>query len=237
MLTSKIEKIAKKLSVFTADDISIILEEPDENIKAGFAELESKKLLKFNGNTYFYIEPIRPKPVRIRERTRSRKVCDINYQNYESNFIQQIIEYFCADVETAKASLLLNSSQNTIIGIYGDFRKKLYERQQSELSEKYFFAPKLPSAREYLGTTVYLYCYAKQIFVVTAHLKTENIAKIHTRKETSEIKKINCMLRRRFENSCNLHYVEHRASEYIWRKDKQYSELVQDLTKLVEKVI
>lgn len=231
MLTSKIEQIAKKLSIFSVDDVSVILEESEHSIKEAIDELEAKRLLKNNGDNYVYIEPIRPKPVRIRERTRSRKVCDINYQNYENNFIQQVVEYFCADVETSKAALLLNSRQNTIINLYGDFRKKIYEKQQNELIEKYFKTPKMPSSREYLDTNVYLYCYSKQVYLSTEHLQSEIVAQIHSKKEIAQIKMINCLLRRRFENSCNLHYVEHRAAECIWRKNKNYSELVKELLK------
>ena len=92
----------------------------------------------------------------------------------------------------------------------------------------------MPSSREYLGTNVYLYCYSKQVYVAAGHLQSEIVAKIHSKKEIAQIKMINCLLRRRFENSCNLHYVEHRVAECIWRKNKNYSELVKELLKLVK---
>ncbi|MEI8128836.1 MAG: hypothetical protein WCG95_04375 [bacterium] len=237
MLTLQIEKIAKKLSVFTADDISVILETPEKELKSVLTDLEKQNLLKFDGNSYFYIEPIRPKPVRVRERTRSRKVFDINYQNYESDFINRVIAYFCADIESSKAAVLLNDRQNNIICIYGDFRKKIYEQQQELLQEKFEQTPKMPSSREYLRTNVWLYCYSKQVFVTTHALQTKSEAKIHTKKEIAHIKLVNCLLRRRFEKSSNFSYVEHRIAEHIWRKDKKFSELVQELTKLVENAL
>jgi hypothetical protein len=165
MLTLQVEKIAKKLSVFTSDDISVILETPEAELQSVLMDLEKQNLLKFDGNSYFYIEPVRPKPVRIRERTRSRKVFDINYQNYESDFINRVIAYFCADIESSKASVLLGDRQNNIICIYGDFRKKIYEQQQKLFQEKFEQNPKMPSSREYLKTNVWLYCYSKQVFV------------------------------------------------------------------------
>ena len=234
MLTLQVEKIAKKLSVFTTDDISVILETPEKELQSVLTDLEKQNLLKFDGNSYFYIEPIRLKPVRIRERTRSRKVFDINYQNYESDFINRVIAYFCADIESSKAAVLLGDRQNNIICIYGDFRKKIYEQQQELLQAKFEQTPKMPSSREYLRTNIYLYCYSKQVFVSTQALQTKSEAQIHTKKEVSQIKLINCLLRRRFEKSSNFNYVEHRVAEHIWRKDKKYSELVQDLTKLAE---
>lgn len=237
MLTLQIEKIAKKLSVFTADDISVILETSETELQSALSDLEKENLLKFDGNSYFYIEPTRPKPVRIRERTRSRKVCDINYQNYEQDFLHRIIMYFCADVESSKAAVLLGDRQNNVICIYGDFRKKIYEYQQKILQDKFAQCPKMPSSREYLRTNVWLYCYTKQVFVTTHALQTKFEAKIHTKKEIAQIKMINCLLRRRFEKSSNFSYVEHRVAEHIWRKDKKYSELVQDLTKLVENAL
>jgi hypothetical protein len=212
----------------------VILEEPENSIKEAISELAAKRLLKNNGNRYAYIEPIRPKPVRIRERTRSRKVCDINYQNYENNFIQKVIEYFCADVETSKAALLLNDRQNNIINFYGDFRKKIYEQQQKLLEVRFFKTPQMPSSREYLGTNIYLYCFSKQVFVSTENLKSDIPAQMHTKKEIAQIKMINCLLRRRFENSSNLHYVEHRSAEYIWRKDKKYTDLIKELSILIK---
>ena len=236
-LGAKIIKIAKKLSVFTTDDISVILETPEKELQSVLADLEKQNLLKFDGNSYFYIEPMRPKPVRIRERTRSRKVCDINYQNYESDFINRVIAYFCADIESSKAAVLLGDRQNNIICIYGDFRKKIYEQQQNLLQEKFEQNPKMPSSREYLRANVWLYCYSKQVFVSTHALQTKSEAKIHTKKEIAQIKLINCLLRRRFEKSSNFSYVEHRIAEHIWRKDKKFSDLVQDLTKLVENAL
>jgi len=233
-LMRAIKQIAKKLSVFTADDISVILETPEKELQYVLTDLEKQNLLKFDGNNYFYIEPVRPKPIRIRERTRSRKVCDINYQNYEQDFLHRIIAYFCADVESSKAAVLLGDRQNNVICIYGDFRKKIYEHQQKLLQDKFEQTPKMPSSREYLRTNVWLYCYAKQVFVTTHAIQTKSEAKIHTKKEIAQIKMINCLLRRRFEKSSNFSYVEHRIAEHIWRKDKKYSELVQDLTKLVE---
>ena len=156
-LGAKIVKIAKKLSVFTTDDISVILETPEKELQSVFADLEKQNLLKFDGNSYFYIEPMRPKPVRIRERTRSRKVFDVNYQNYESDFINRVITYFCADIESSKAAVLLGDRQNNIICIYGDFRKKIYEQQQKLFQEKFEQTPKMPSSREYLKTNVLNY--------------------------------------------------------------------------------
>lgn len=236
-LSARIAKIAKKLSVFTTDDISVILETPESEIQSALTDLEKQNLLKFDGNSYFYIEPMRPKPVRIRERTRSRKVFDVNYQNYESDFINRVIAYFCADVESSKAAVLLGDRQNNIICIYGDFRKKIYEQQQKLFQEKFEQTPKMPSSREYLKTNVWLYCYSKEVFVSTQALHNKSEAKIHTKKEIAQIKLINCLLRRRFEKSSNFSYVEHRIAEHIWRKDKKYSDLVQDLTKLVENAL
>src|SRR5574344_2556965 len=234
MLTLQIKQIAKRLSVFTSDDISVILETPEAELQSALTDLEKQNLLKFDGNSYFYIEPVRPKPVRVREKTRSRKVCDINYQNYESDFINRVIAYFCADIESSKAAVLLGDRQNNIICIYGDFRKKIYEQQQNLLQAKFEQNPKMPSSREYLRTNVWLYCYSKQVFVTTHSFQAKSEAKIHTKKEIAQIKLINCLLRRRFEKSSNFSYVEHRVAEHIWRKNKNYSELVQDLTKLVE---
>ena len=168
---------------------------------------------------------------------KARKVCDINYQNYESDFINRVIAYFCADVESSKAAVLLGDRQNNIICIYGDFRKKIYEQQQKLFQEKFEQTPKMPSSREYLKTNVWLYCYSKQVFVSAHALQTKSEAKIHTKKEISQIKLINCLLRRRFEKSSNFSYVEHRIAEHIWRKDKKFSDLVQDLTKLVENAL
>jgi hypothetical protein len=70
--------------------------------------------------------------------------------------------------------------------------------------------------------------------VTTKTLPSGKKSQIHSKTDVASIKMINCLLRRRFEKSCNLNYIEHRIAEYIWRKDKKYSDLVQDLTKLVE---
>ena len=237
MLTLQIKKIAKKLSIFAVDDISIILDSSEDEIRLAISELVGQNLLKPSGEKFIYIEKIREKPIRIKKskkKIKNRNVYNVSYQNYDFDFMQKIIVLFCADVEPIKAGLIMNISYKRMVELFGDFKKKIYEKQLQELLDKFMKQPKLPSSREYLHTNVYLYCYEKQVFVVTKNLPSDKKSQIHLKTDVARIKMINCLLRRRFEKSCNLNYIEHRIAEYIWRKDKKYSELVQDLTKLLE---
>ena len=240
MLTLQIEKIAKKLSVFSIDDISIILDSSEDEIRLAISELVEQNLLKPSGDKFIYIEKIREKPIRIKKskkKIKNRNVYNVSYQNYDFDFMQKIIALFCANVEATKAGLLMNISYKRMVELFGDFKKKLYEKQLQELLDKFIKQPKLASSREYLHTNVYLYCYEKQVFVTTKSLPSDKESQIHSKTDVANIKMINCLLRRRFEKSCNLNYIEHRIAEYIWRKDRKFSELVQDLTKLVENAL
>ena len=59
MLSSKIEKIVKKLGKCTLNDIEIITEEPEAEIKKALAELQNNKVIKENKGEFFYLEPIK----------------------------------------------------------------------------------------------------------------------------------------------------------------------------------
>jgi predicted SPOUT superfamily RNA methylase MTH1 len=61
MLTLQIKKIAKKLSVFTVDDISIILDSSEDEIRLAISELVEQNLLKPSGEKFIYVEKIREK--------------------------------------------------------------------------------------------------------------------------------------------------------------------------------
>jgi len=237
MLTLQIKKIAKKLSIFAVDDISIILDSSEDEIRLAIHELVEQNLLKPSGDKFIYIEKLREKPIRIKttkKKIKNRSVYNVSYENYDFDFMQKIIALFCADVEPTKAVLLMNISYKRMVELFGDFKKKIYEKQLQDLLDKFMKQPKLPSSREYLNTNVYLYCYANQVFVTTKSIPLDKESQIHSKTDVANIKMINCLLRRRFEKSGNLNYIEHRIAEHIWRKDKKYSELVQDLTKLLE---
>src|SRR5574344_2571758 len=236
MLTLQVEKIAKKLSVFSIDDISIILDSSADEITLAISELVGQNLLKPSGDKFIYIEKIREKPIKIKKskkKIKNRNVYNVSYENYDQDFMQKIIALFCADVEATKAGLFMNISYKRMVELFGDFKKKIYEKQLQDLLDKFIKQPKLPSSREYLHTNVYLYCYAGQVFVTTKTLPSGKKSQIHSKTDVASIKMINCLLRRRLEKSCNLNYIEHRIAEYIWRKDKKFSELVQELTKLL----
>ena len=67
MLTLQIKKIAKKLSIFAVDDISIILDSSEDEIRLAISELVEQNLLKPSGDKFIYIEKIREKPIRIKK--------------------------------------------------------------------------------------------------------------------------------------------------------------------------
>ena len=227
----QVEKIAKKLSIFSVDDISVILEEPENLINEAIKELEDNKLLKNNGDNYVYIEPVREKPKRIRQKIYKRK--EISYEEYDTDFINSLIKFFCAEVETSKTALVLNIKMRTVEDFYADFRKIIYEKQEAEFQKYFEKKPKTASCRNYAGTNVYLYCYGKQFFVSSKALMNKEL-KLTTKQERLDLKVINSMLRRRFEKCCHKFFIEHKSAECIWRRNKEYQVLVQELTKFVK---
>ncbi len=66
MLTLQIKKIAKKLSIFSIDDISIILDSSEDEIRLAISELVGQNLLKPSGDKFIYIEKVREKSKRIK---------------------------------------------------------------------------------------------------------------------------------------------------------------------------
>ena len=55
ILKRNIETIAKKLNIFTLDDIEVLTEKPKIEILAVLEILVSKKRLKYENETYIYI--------------------------------------------------------------------------------------------------------------------------------------------------------------------------------------
>lgn len=230
MLTSQVEIIAKKLSVFEIDDVSMILDEPDWNIQEALIALVDKNKLKFNNGQYFYIEPIKEKPKRERHRPYKRK--EINYKEYDKGLVDSFINFFCAEVETTKAALLLGLGRKLADRFYADFRKLIYERQLNELQIAFEQKPKLPTKRTYLDTTLCLYEYDGNPFVSKETLIGKNLI-TPIKQERLNLKIINSMLIRRFEKCCHKFFVEHRAAECIWRRNKEFKLLVKELKQLV----
>ena len=90
MLTSQVEKIAKKLSVFAVDDISIILDSSEDEIKLAISELVEQNLLKLSGEKFIYVEKIREKPKRLKKskkKIKNRNVYNVSYENYDFDFV------------------------------------------------------------------------------------------------------------------------------------------------------
>lgn len=229
MLTSQVEIIAKKLSVFEVDDVSMILDEPNWNIQEALIGLVDKNKLKFNNGQYFYIEPIRekPKPKKVYKRK------EINYEEYEKGLVDSLMNFFCAEVETTKAALLLGLERKLVDRFYADFRKLVYECQLNELQTAFEQKPKLPIKRTYLDTTVCLYEYNEQPLISKEILIGKDLM-LPPKQERLNLKVINSMLIRRFEKCCHKYFIEHKVAECIWRRNTKYKELVKHIQMLVE---
>lgn len=215
-MKDKILLLCKRLNRFTLDEISIISElEPNKLLPIINELIFEGKLLQENG-VYFY----------SKKQSISAKYSIFKY--YPKVTIDLVLRCFCESISTTKVSHILSMGEDQVQKIYTIFRTLIYERQEKQLRNYYVQESQNARRRMFFDQEVYLYIYNKQVFVSEVLLQCDNDKPLDTNDKV-EFSKIYCYLTRNLTHNQNVHNLNYKIAETIWRRNKKFNELYFDL--------
>ena len=219
-MKDKILQLCKRLNRFTLGEIATISEISADKLLPTLNELIlESKLLEENG-TYIYL----------------KKKCTSNkypiFKYYPKTTIDMVLKCFCDSIVTTKVSHILSIGEDSVQKFYTIFRTLIYERQKKLLDNFYSLNPQKARHRKFFNKDVYLYFYDNQIFISKNLLKSKNDKPL-TPKEKSDFTTIYCYLSRNLTHNQNIHNMEYKIAEVIWRRGKDFKSLYSDLFQLI----
>lgn len=215
-MKERILRLCKRLDKFSFGDISTIADDVDESVlELLLLTLVNEGSLIQRGKLYFYNKKVKNKQI-------------TTFQYFNKETIKLVLRCFCVQIPADKTCLIINISEHSVNKIYNYFRKLLYERQQAELLKQYALKAQKFRIRTFFNLDAYFYIYNNQVYVTDKAL-TSTKEKTFTKDEVKEFKKIYCYLSRiecHNKNQINLYY---RLAEALWRREKSFEELYEDL--------
>ncbi len=151
------------------------------------------------------------------------------FQYHSKEEINLIIKCFCAEIPAEKVYQICTTGKNAVFNLYNYIRKFLFKTQFKQLNELYSKNPKQVRYRILFNQCVYMYVYNNKVFITdkVLHHKEEELQP--TKTEVKEFKKICCYLSRiecHNKNEVNLYF---KLAEALWRRNKSFEELFNDL--------
>lgn len=223
-MKDRIQKLCKRLSRFTLEEIALIAELDESEIKSFLKNLVSENFLIKHDNNYIYNN------IEKEAKFKNRLPMIFEYQSQET--IDMIIKCFCAEISCEKAGLILSPEKNCISDFNTFFRKLLYKNQKIILDQHFRNNPQKPRLRQFFDQTFYFYYYNNSLYVSDELLDAEN-AQIFSTKEIREFKILYSWLSRRLNHNGARFYPECHLAEQIWRHKKEYNLLKQELTRVL----
>lgn len=222
-MKDRIQKLCKRLNRFTLEDISLIAEIEEFEVKIILQILVKEKFLSLQDNNYIF---------NAEKKDKLRKHLPMIFEYQSQKTIDMIIKCFCAEISCEKAGLILKPEKNCISDFNTFFRKSLYKNQKI-LLEKYFRnEPQKPRLRQFFNQTFYFYYYYNSLYVSSELLHEKN-ARIFSKNEIKEFKILYSWLCRRLTHNGARFYPECHIVEQIWRHKKEYNILKQELTEIL----
>lgn len=221
-MKDKILRLCKRLNKFSLDEIVTITELEQEDVKYIIDELVSENKLIENDGQYKYNEIL------------TIKQTPSIFQYYNSNIINLVIRCFCLDIPSYKTKFLVQIGEDQARKFYDIFRRLIYERQKSVLDNFYTINPQNARHRRFFEREVFLYFYDNQIFISKELLKSKRGETLN-RKIKAKFTTVYCYLVRNLTHNKNSHNLEDKIAETLWRRNKDYNILYEDLTNLINK--
>lgn len=220
-MKDRIQKLCRRLNRFTLEEISLIAEMEELEIKPVLKDLAKENLLIKHDNNYIYNN--------IEKESRLKKRLPKIFEYHSKEIIDMIISCFCAEISPTKTSLILKPQENCICNFNMFFRKELYGRQMQELQLLFEKKPKTPWIRNFFDKTFYFYYYNNKIFISDTLLKCRESINF-TKEESKLFKILYYKLYRRLNHNTYKYYTQFHIAEQIWRHKKDYNSLKQELT-------
>lgn len=216
-MKERILRLCKRLDKFSFEDILTIAEDINEaTLELLLLTLVNEKRLILKNGIYFY-----------NKLAKNKQISTFKY--FSKQTIELIIRCFCIELSAEKTALIADVSEDTIFKLYNYFREQIFLHQKEVLTSYYNENPKKARIRRFFKTkNIYLYIYNNQVFISDTILMSSN-EKLLTDSEVKEFKKVCCYLSRikcHNKNEVNLH---HKLAESLWRRNKKFEELFNDL--------
>ena len=223
-MKDRIQKLCKRLSRFTLEEIALIAELDESEIKVILQTLVKENFLIVHDNNYIYNN--------IEKESRLKKRLPKIFEYHSQETIDMIISCFCAEISPTKTSLILKPQENCICNFNLFLRKRLYEIQKEKLIKKFSKTPQLPRNRSFFDKEFYFYSYDNCIYV-SDKLMPCDTSKSFSEKEEKQFKMLYSFLTRRLNHNTHEKYILFYIAEQIWRHKKEYNVLKQDLVRLL----
>jgi len=212
------------LSRFTLEEISLIAELDEFEIKIILQGLIHETFLTVHDNNYIYNNA--EKEVKLKKRLPK------TFEYHSQEIIDMIIKCFCAEIPSNKAGLILKPDDSCICNFNLFFRKKIFEKQKEELLKYFKKNPQAPRHRMFFDKEFYFYTYNNYLYV-SDELLLRDTAKSFSVAEERQLKIIYSFLTRRLNHNKKKKYVHLHISEQIWRHKKDYNFLKSDLRNIL----
>ena len=218
-MTERILQLCKRLNKFTLDEIVTISEIQADELSQILNELIAKNKLSLENNVYYF----------------KKKQNIFNqypiFKYYPKTTIDLLLRCFCESVVTTKVSHILSIGEPQVQKFYTIFRSLIYNRQKKLLDNFYSKGPQNARHRVFFDKEVYLYFYDGQVFISKNLLRSKKDKPL-TGQDKADFTTIYCYISRNLTHNQNVHNLELKIAEIIWRKGKDFKNLYEDLYNL-----
>lgn len=223
-MNDQILKLCRRLKHCTLDDIIQFTEKTEDEIMPVIYYLLDNNILKENKGVY---------SVNTYDLEQKRVNLAHRLQYYSDSDFEIIVKSFCLNIPSTQIKYFVKCSENSISSLYRDFRETLYNCQLKELSTSYSQNPKVSRTRHFFKRNAYFYCYNQKLYVVEKPIQGKQ-EKSFSKAEVIELKKVYSYLKRIESHNRNENYLYHRLAERIWRRNKSFEELYNELKNLIK---
>lgn len=223
-MKDKILKLSKRLKSFSLNEIAIVLESEEKDIKPVLDELVLENRLSLTANTYLFNKQV------------SSRGCisklPLFFHFHSPQIVDLILKGFCEDISVNKLANLLSTGRIPINKFYSYFRQIIYDKQKSELEQYFKNTPRIGRERKWFDATVFLYIYNNRLFVSDKILKSTQCIS-YKESERLEIKKQYLRSFRKVQNNNYKHNFHLHIAEEIWKYNKIFQKRYELLKALI----
>ena len=219
-MKDRIQKLCKRLNRFTLEEISLIAELDESEIKPILKSLIGENLLIKHDANYVYNN--------IEKKSKLAKHLPMIFEYQSRETIDMIMNCFCAEIQSYKVGLILKPEERCICKFYNYFRDRIYEIQKQKLIEHFKKTPQQARFRMFFDKPFYFYYYNNCLYISEELFESKN-GKVFSKTEIRDFKKMYLILCRRVNFNYYKNYTHLHLAEQIWRHKKEFHQLKNEL--------
>ena len=212
-MEEQILKLCKRLNKFTLENLEILSEIPKPKLLPILSKFVDENKLTKQENEYVF---------------KKNKVSVQKYsifKTYPAIINDIVLRCFCENINSIKASHIVNIGEDQVQKIYTIFRTLIYQRQKQKLDFYYLKSPQKARYRKFFNQEV-LYC--NQIFVSENLLKSSE-DKTFSKDQKAKFTTIYCYLSRNLTHNKMATNLNYKIAETLWRRKLEFKDLYYDL--------